>query len=68
MEYNLVWRLSGEPPMFLATDKKWVYRGEAKLMVFSDVLDAMKTADIIGNGARVCLALSDSKEPYPFTC
>ena len=58
MKYQIIWRLSGEPPLFLAADNDWTDNTHEALKL-SDREEAVQLASVIGHGARVCLALSD---------
>jgi len=54
--FSLIWRLSGEPPMYVASDNGWTENSKEALRI-SDREEAQKQADIMGHDVRVCLAL-----------
>lgn len=58
MQFNIIWKLSGEPMMYLTTNKNWSEKSK-EAMVFGRS-EAYQIASDIGNGARVCLALWDA--------
>lgn len=56
MEYNIIWRLSGENPLYLLSGNDWT-DNPMLAKRFSDLQVAKNRAEVIGHDARVCLAL-----------